>query len=712
MSAWVVLASIFAAAGQDPTSLDRSRTDSAIVFELPLPGEMLPTEGSGILVQAKGAARSVELRWTGPEPGSTQGEPQGFGYFRGQTGPIGQGAYELLAVARDSVGQILSRRSIRFRVGTPRSPSDTSTKAIQTLYVSASGGYRGGMSEDPLVEYRTLELSGDGTRRSTDPWATLDRNVSYSNLVQYDFQQRDFRLRAKASSDLSETWGHAPSPTRFGLDLAWGSWAAAHIGDQYPMWSNLLMDGSRIRGLGLSLAVPKGGESFVRFDAAVGESREAIDPQVRDYGSFTDTLPTQFARSIQAFHMGLGTGRVWNWNVAAVHSIDDTLGTNLALHDSLHGPSVRENIGLGTDFTLRLFQSRLELFSAAALSLTTDDLRKGDDLDSLNARGDISMPSFTSGLFTVNLSTKGSERLAGNAGSTADFVLDNLASRSGARANFPIDGVGRLRLETRWVHFGQQFTSFARSSQELSRTGLEWNASGAFARERFLVDVSGTLTDNHPYPGSTVPGQQNNVAISWSSPTNIPSFHAESGTNTSGGGSQPRIEAWNAGGGVYGTQAVASGSLGWRLNYSFTNSMVGLHWLDSLGTSTELTSEVNQHSIDAGIQWRPVRDFEWRTSYQLTDVRVPSSSRTDDEDVRHRVQGGASVWIEQRRWEIGADAGLYLVDQSNLDVQGWDQQALVRWEITKFQDARATQRYQVLSDRADLRIEAVWEAWF
>ena len=138
----------------------------------------------------------------------------------------------------------------------------------------------------------------------------FDQNAFGNATMVYRLQQGRFQLKVRGSTDASETWGHSQSPTRLGADMYWSDWAEAHLGDQYPAWSQLLMDGSRIRGVGAGVALAKDGSSQARAEFSIGTLRPAIDPQIRVWDGIEDTLPAQFGRSIQAFHLGVGDGSI------------------------------------------------------------------------------------------------------------------------------------------------------------------------------------------------------------------------------------------------------------------------------------------------------------------------------------------------------------------------------------------------------------------
>lgn len=715
MIALVAAVSLFAgptlqgavAASADPVP------DSVVVFQLPLAGESVQPTGTGILVQAGRRAASVELVGHGSRDFRLGTEPQGYGYFSGRTANLPRGRWTLEATARDSIGRILARSEITFYSGDPSKQAEADSRRVQqSLYVSLTGGYRAEASEGTLRKLTTLERTDTGWATG-ESWKTLDRNASYSGLVQYDFQRDQFRLRTRASSDLAETWGHAPSPTRLGLDLYWGPWAEGHLGDQNPAWSEFLMDGTRVRGLGIGLAIPRGGEAFARADAVVGQLQQGIDPQVRQFDGRQDTVGAQWARNLQAAHIGIGTGSPLAWNLTIAHAIDDTTGVDLVLHDSLQGLAPRENLAIGSDLLARFGGGKFEVYAQGAMGLTTEDLRRGEQADSVS--GKVDLPDFSSGLFTVNLSTRGSERFAGGHDDSWGFLVDNLAFKSGMRTYVPLASAGRSRVDLRFVHVGPLFESFTRSMTELSRTGVEWTTTTNLARDRVLVLVSGSEVMLSKIGSEGVAQHSHSGVIHWLPVTGNLDLHVESGRTASGGGDQSRLETWNAGTGASGFTKYGDGSLTWRTGYAYIQSKAASAGLDDVasGGIARYQNEIGQHQTDGAVQWRPVRDVELRLSYQFGQFSYLATMLPEAVEFSHRGGSGLSVWALRRKLLASVDVGLAYTDGSqDLQFQSWDQTGRIQWEFVPDQVLRFSEHTASLMAANDLRMDLQWEAWF
>ncbi len=711
-----------------PSTLPPS-TSARLEFQLPLPGESIPSEGGGLLVETDSSIRQVLFHWTGPDSGSADGTIQFEGFFQAQTGPLKPGAWVLEAQGFDASGHLVSRRSTTFEVGASpkasQAPTASTQRVIQDLYLSANFGLKFGVAQNDLQLIQSLKPLPNGRLGAGPAMEPFDQFLSGNAAMVYNLQQGMFRLKLRGTTDASETWTHAPSPSRWGADLYWSDWVEGHLGDQYPAWSQLLMDGTRIRGAGVGLIFVKDANPLLRADLAVGSLRSTIDPQVLYFANSVDTSPSQLGRSIQVAHLGIGDGTPVGLNFTILHSKDLIEEVDMPLHDRLGGASPRENMAVGADFVTRLWKNRFEAYLNSAMSLTTDDIRLGSLSDSPNdsIRSKISSP--LDDWMTINYSTRGAELLASESEGKNAFIWENLALRTGGRFLFPLADWGRMRLDSRWIHVGTEFQSFARSVQESPRTGWEWSTTSALAHDALLLAVSGSEVDAHPALGSSIPTHSVNANLAWTPTANPVSWHAESGAQNSGGGTETRNEAWNAGGGLFGTvRLTENGNLFWRTGYGYFENLSRIQ-INTMGTDTtrrvdsQFTTRsyqtiVQNHSLDASLRWRPSRDLEWRTGYMLASQGIPNDTVKTEQNQTHRIQGGGSIWGFMHKLECALDGSLVLhPSQSGDDATGWDQTFRTSWDFDNSRSVRFAERWVHLpAGRDDFRLEMGWEAWY
>lgn len=720
--------SMAAASEESPTKGNPTPSAARLEFQLPLPGEAIPPEGGGVLVQADSSIYQVLFKWFGPDSGSAEGKIQFEGFFQAQVPALKPGNWTLMAMGFDAQGHMNARRTIGFEVGrafgtlpdiVPRA------RVVQDLYLAANSGLNFGTAQTHLKSYRSLMLGPDGQSAAGPEMTPLDQVYSGNASLVYHLQQGPFRLRTRLSTDASETFSHTATPSRMGMDLYWSSWVEGHLGDQYPDWSPLIMDGTRIRGAGAGLAFVVDGNALARVDYTFGYLRSAIKPQIRTWDDLVDTVPSQLLRTIQAGHVGFN-GKSTSLNFTILHSRDQIGGVDMKLHDALNGTSPRENTGISTDFTQRFLANRLEVYWSSALTMTTDDTREGSFFDSLADAQDLPLPGFLSDVALLNLSTRGVDLLTRNSPRIDEFLWENAAIRAGGRVVVPIGGFGRLRLDSRWIHYGAYYQSFAKSFQENSRSGWEWSATSAMARDALLLMVSGAEVSSHPAYGIDLPTHTVNATLAWS-PVSAPiGWNLQSGQLSSGGGvASNRSESWNAGGGFFGTlHAPDRSPVFWKANYGYYENSIRLPVsvfdstpglsADSQFTTRSIRSRVQTQTLDASLRWRPIRDFECRGGYLLASQGIPTDTNATNQTRTHRFQVGTTHWGLSRQLEVALD-GSYVArpDQIGDSRHGWDQSLRTNWEFAESQTLRLSERWGRLSgDRTDLRLEIGWEAWF
>lgn len=714
--------------GPEPIPAPDRPHEPHLVFQLPLPGEAIPAEGGGVLVQVDSTVDQVLFRWFGPDSGSAPGKVQFEGFFQAQVGPLKPGRWTLVAMGFDAQGHMNERRSLNFEVdqapGTARQ-IPAQARVQQDLYVAVNSGLNFGTAENRLRSYRSLDPGPDGRSVPGEKMEPLDQVYSGDASLVYHLQQGSFRLKTRLSTDATETWSHTQSPSRIGADLYWKDWAEAHLGDQYPNWSPLLMDGARLRGAGAGLAARSEGTGLARIDFAVGFLRPAVKPQIRTWDDRVDTVPSQFARRIDAVHVGL-EARAVSLNLTAFHARDRIGDVDLGLHDSLNGPAPRENSGVAADLVASFLKRRLEAYWSSALAVTTDDIRQGDFIDSLREAQDLPIPDFLDEVVGANLTTRGVELLTQKSPRLDEFVWENASLRTGARFLVPLGGAGRVRLDARWIHVGSYYQSFAKSFQENARTGWEGSATMATVRDALLLVVSGSEVRTHPAPGIDLPTHSINATVAWTPVAAPVGWNLQSGRLASGGGAAfNRSESWNAGAGLFGTlHTPGRKPLFWKTNYGYFENAVRIpitsfdsaSSTDSGGgfTTRSFRSLVQTHTFDASLRWRPFRDLEARTGYLLASQGIPTDTLAADQTQTHRVQAGLTVWALSRQVEVALDGSLVSrPDQTGADERGWEQSLRTSWEFASSQTLRLLERWGRLSgNRTDVRLEAGWEAWF
>ena len=173
---------------------------------------------------------------------------------------------------------------------------------------------------------------------------------------------------------------------RYSFSVKSSDWLEMQVGDSYPLFPNLIMDGKRIRGLNGSLNF-----GAINVQASYGETDRSIEGKLLEKYTAnevplgSDIIPINqskyefpfglvelgtFTRKVLAIRPSFGSGENFQFGLSYLHSKDD-------LGSIEFGARPAENLVLGTDLMFA-FDSRNILFtSQAAVSLNNNDITSG-----------------------------------------------------------------------------------------------------------------------------------------------------------------------------------------------------------------------------------------------------------------------------------------------------------------------------------------------
>lgn len=177
---------------------------------------------------------------------------------------------------------------------------------------------------------------------------------------------------------------------RFSAAIQNGDWLDLRLGDSYPRFPNLIMDGKRIRGVSGSLNL-----GTFNIQSAFGETDRKIEGSLLEVYS-RDNAPLRsdviainefkysgpfgrvnlgtFKRQIFALRPSFGSGRNFQWGLTYLHAKDDPGSIEF-------GARPMENIVLGTDMSFSLDDKNIQFTSQAAFSLFNKDISGGSLTD-------------------------------------------------------------------------------------------------------------------------------------------------------------------------------------------------------------------------------------------------------------------------------------------------------------------------------------------
>jgi hypothetical protein len=229
------------------------------------------------------------------------------------------------------------------------------------------------------AETRREEFSG------TDRW--------YNNLaLDFDGNYKDWNFGAYAYIT-SEEADSLQTQNRFSATVNYESWFRLKAGDSYPRYSEIVMNGKRIRGVNGSLnfgtfniqssygEIYRGIEGRLmetdsRDDAPLESNVISINPDKPEHNGDPYGLvdPGTYKRNLFVVRPSFGSGRTFQWGLTYLHGIDETTSIE-------YGAKPKENALAGTDLKFALDNQRIIFNGQAAVSLFNTDISPGELTD-------------------------------------------------------------------------------------------------------------------------------------------------------------------------------------------------------------------------------------------------------------------------------------------------------------------------------------------
>jgi hypothetical protein len=663
-------------------------------FLLPLAGEQVSPEGTGIVYSAPMNAGRVDFYWNGVAKGDVKAKALGDGLWQARLANLERGPISLRAVSRDSAGNVLADESIAFRSGEAPVSNDKGSRWIQTLSLSGGAGFRGGLSEGNLEKRASLAYSDTGLvqgKRETP----LDNQASAWSNALWQVENGLFKARLRLAGDLRET-RFEQSANQYGADISWGQWLMMRVGDQFPAWDPLLMDGVRVRGASVEMAATSDGTPWLRGKLLAGQLRRRTSAWI-GWTPNGDTLqaPGTWERQMVAAQLGFGAGERFLANLTVQRTWDVEDAGNGALRSTLQSAPPAENVGGALDIRFWWLQRKLEWYGNAAISAVTENRYTHAIADSTKDSLDLEIPAVLENLIPIHSSSRGTQRLMG--GDVLDWVHANDSWRTGLRYRESWGRSFTLRQDIKVLHRGADFESFARSARESGRDGLEWSQGFGFLANR--LDFSSVI-GLYTIPDG-LGGEREEQTFQVTS-----AFASHGGTNLYLSGLQRSQESDSSGGytsrgtNLGGSQAIRTdaGTVSLRMGY-------GLQQDRSEMTDTSIT--VVQNTVNGQIRFRPF-DGVWepRVGWQLTH-----------QDLSHvmeqRVLAGFGARLWDRKLDFQFDAGGS--KQAMTDHSRWsrlEQMASASIAVGEASSLRISQQVAWLNPRMDVRADLNWETFF
>ncbi len=416
---------------------------------------------------------------------------------------IGNGNHSLTIELYDSSSSLIYKRTTTFEVIEPNT----------NFPLAEVNGVRYGVS----VQYEARNESFDTV------------NTMYNRgLINFNASYNDWKINGQLYLTNEEHYYLQPQD-RYSLSIE-SSWLQLNLGDTYPSYPSLIMNGKRVRGVSGSVTL-----GDFNLQTSYGQITRSIEGQIiqiyqpdnapvgPDVIPYMDSLraeisPGSYSRNIFAIRPSYGNGKNFQFGVSYLHSVDDKNSAQFAVDP-------QENVVLGSDLMLG-FDDRNILFTAqAALSISNDDITTGtfsnSQIDSLfgpgkplgGSAGDIKLLTrLLSRFITVNQFLKPIE-------------LNNLstfASEAALDLNY-FDN----NFTVRYLYRGNDFQSFGQSYLQTDVQGFNFLDRVRFLENRLFVTMGfENLNDNlQKTKFSTTDYQTINFAATYYPQLNLPHFN-------------------------------------------------------------------------------------------------------------------------------------------------------------------------------------------
>ncbi len=210
---------------------------------------------------------------------------------------------------------------------------------------------------------------------------TVDLNSKYS----------DWKFRGYAYLT-SEEKSDAQPRHRF-FASAESDWLKLRVGDAYPKYPQLIMNGKRVRGVSGGLEL-----GFFNIQSSYGQVKRSVEGEL--LGTYdAETVPLEsnvnvisidkakygnpygeinagtYQRDIFVLRPSFGSGEYFKWGFTYLHSKDDMNSVEFA-------KAPEENVVAGTDMRINLDNRNIIIKGSAAVSLINSDISPGELTDS------------------------------------------------------------------------------------------------------------------------------------------------------------------------------------------------------------------------------------------------------------------------------------------------------------------------------------------
>lgn len=228
--------------------------------------------------------------------------------------------------------------------------------------------------------YRGI-LRGESRNEQFDSESTWYNNVSGDFSAGNDI----WNLNGKVYITSEEKEGFQPF-NRYLLSITGGDWLKLQVGDAFPQFPNVILDGKRVRGVSGELNL-----GFLNIQTTYGETERSIEGALLEtYSAEEAPLESNviqineqkygapygrvelgtYKRKLFAIRPSFGSGENFQWGFNYLHGKDETSSIEF-------GARPKENLVLGTDLIIAIDNRNILFTTQAAVSVINNDISSG-----------------------------------------------------------------------------------------------------------------------------------------------------------------------------------------------------------------------------------------------------------------------------------------------------------------------------------------------
>lgn len=345
-----------------------SEKDKEIIILSPSPGEIVSVEELFISISFIRAPDNVDPAKTKVLVNNQ--DVSSYGIFNG----------DILMISGENISELIETGPGQLQIGVYDS--------LGNLYHTLSSSFR-------LLSREEISAGGLWTYRGN--LKAESRNEQYNNestwynniLGNFNAGNENWNFNGNVYVT-SEEKKYLQPFNRYLLSVKGGDWLELNVGDAFPRFPNVIMDGKRVRGVSGNLNL-----GFVNIKAAYGETDRSIEGVLLETFS-ADEAPLEsdvikinegkygapygrtelgtYKRKLLALRPSFGSGENFQWGFNYLHSKDDTGSIEF-------GARPQENLVLGTDLLFAMDNRNILFTTQAAVSVINNDISSGSLTD-------------------------------------------------------------------------------------------------------------------------------------------------------------------------------------------------------------------------------------------------------------------------------------------------------------------------------------------